>query len=41
MLADYIGGDLWLLAGSFNKLMTYCAGREMNDRDVGDNQLCP
>jgi len=34
LLADYIGGDLWLLTGELNKLMTYCGGREINDKDV-------
>jgi DNA polymerase III subunit delta len=34
LLADYIGGDLWLLAGELNKLMTYCGGREITDKDV-------
>ena len=34
LLADYIGGDLWLLAGELNKLMTYCGAREITDKDV-------
>jgi DNA polymerase III subunit delta len=36
LLADYVGGDLWLLAGELNKLMTYCGGREITDKDVRD-----
>jgi DNA polymerase III subunit delta len=34
LLADYIGGDLWSLVGELNKLMLYCEGREVNDKDV-------
>lgn len=34
LLADYIGGDLWLLAGEINKLITYCNGREIGENDV-------
>lgn len=34
LLADYVGGDLWLLTGELNKLMTYCGGREITDKDV-------
>ena len=34
LLADYIGGDLWLLTGELNKLITYCGDREISDRDV-------
>ena len=34
LLADYIGGDLWLLAGEINKLITYCNGREIDENDV-------
>ena len=34
LLADYVGGDLWMLTGELNKLMTYCAGREITDKDV-------
>ncbi len=34
LLADYIGGDLWLLAGEINKLITYCNGREIGEKDV-------
>ncbi|MGA2158719.1 MAG: DNA polymerase III subunit delta [Dehalococcoidia bacterium] len=34
LLADYIGGDLWLLAGELNKLITYCGDREISDKDV-------
>jgi DNA polymerase-3 subunit delta len=34
LLADYIGGDLWLLAGELNKLALYCEGREISDKDV-------
>ena len=34
LLADYIGGDLWLLTGELNKLITYCGDREISDKDV-------
>ena len=34
LLADYIGGDLWLLTGEINKLITYCSGREIGENDV-------
>jgi len=34
LLADYIGGDLWQLAGELNKLITYCGDREITDNDV-------
>ena len=34
LLADYIGGDLWLLTGELNKLTTYCGAREITDKDV-------
>lgn len=34
LLADYIGGNLWSLAGELNKLMLYCEGREINDKDI-------
>jgi DNA polymerase-3 subunit delta len=36
LLADYIGGDLWLLTGELNKLITYCGDREISDKDVRD-----
>jgi DNA polymerase-3 subunit delta len=34
LLADYMGGDLWSLAGELGKLMLYCEGGEINDKDV-------
>lgn len=34
LLANYIGGDLWLMSGEINKLITYCNGREINESDV-------
>jgi DNA polymerase-3 subunit delta len=34
LLADYIGGDLWSLAGEINKLITFCIGREITENDV-------
>jgi DNA polymerase III subunit delta len=34
LLADYTGGDLWLLTGELDKLMTYCGAREITDKDV-------
>ena len=34
LLADYVGGDLWLLVGELTKLMTYCGGSEITDKDV-------
>ncbi|MBN1375765.1 MAG: DNA polymerase III subunit delta [Dehalococcoidia bacterium] len=36
LLADYIGGDLWMLSSELNKLMTYCGEREITEKDVRD-----
>lgn len=34
LLVNYIGGDLWLMAGEVDKLITYCSGREITENDV-------
>jgi len=34
LLVNYIGGDLWLMAGEIDKLITYCSGREITENDV-------
>ena len=34
LLAEYLGGDLWALSGEISKLITYCGGREVTEKDV-------
>lgn len=34
LLANYIGGDLWALTGEVDKLITFCGGSEITEKDV-------
>ena len=35
-ITDLVGGDLWTLAQELEKLALYCAGREIQEADVGE-----
>ena len=34
LLANYVGGDLWMMVGEINKLIAYCDGREITESDI-------
>jgi DNA polymerase-3 subunit delta len=34
LLAEFIGGDLWALSGEISKLIAYCDGRQVTDKEV-------